>query len=141
MPEVWCFAGAARADIAESRVLVEPFIDNFSKFNSNTGWVPGCDGAHAIWVEAMQALSHFSYHASGCKYLLCDLQGAVRRNKIILTDPVILSADQRYGPTDLGQQGIEQFFFHHRAPRVPILLRVAAPAVGRPNSFTSACTA
>ena len=30
-----------------------------------------------------------------------------------LTDPVILSTTQSYGPTDLGQKGISNFFAHH----------------------------
>lgn len=113
-PEVWKYARASHPDIALSRALVEPYIKNFAKFNSNTGWVPACYGEEGMWVEVLQALSHFSYHASGGKYLLCDLQGAVYRSKLVLTDPVILSVDSRYGPTDLGQKGIEQFFHFHK---------------------------
>jgi hypothetical protein len=42
--------------------LVEPFIENFRKFNSNTGWV-SADDLGAIG-DALQALSHFSYNDS-----------------------------------------------------------------------------
>lgn len=54
--------------------LVEPFIRNFQKFNSNGGWVyfPGTP-----WSDALQALSHFSYHLSGGQMLLCDIQGGI----------------------------------------------------------------
>jgi len=37
--------------------LVEPMIENFEKFNSNTGWAPKSGN---LWGQAMQALSHFS---------------------------------------------------------------------------------
>lgn len=56
---------------------MEPFVETFEKFNSNTGWAPHT-GEH--WSEAMQALSHFSYHASHGQLLLCDLQGGAYGN-------------------------------------------------------------
>lgn len=115
-PEVWKYrqASPSSSDAAESRALVEPYISGFAKFNSNTGWVPECSGSRAVWIEAMQALSHFSYHISGGRFLLCDLQGAVYKSKIVLTDPVILSHDRRFGPTDLGKAGMDHFFHQHQ---------------------------
>lgn len=62
----------------------------------------------------MQALSHFSYHASRRAILLCDLQGAVYRDRVVLTDPVVHSLDRRYGPTDMGSRGMSTFFHHHK---------------------------
>lgn len=91
------------------RVLREPFIDNYEKFNSNTGWV----ALGAGWISAMQALSHFSYHVSGGQFLLCDLQGGVYSDGVILTDPVLMSRDRRFGVTDLGAEGINSFFHGH----------------------------
>lgn len=60
-----------------AKALVEPMIENFEKFNSNSGWAPITGG---VWSEAMQALSHFSYHNSGGQLLLCDLQGGSYRD-------------------------------------------------------------
>ncbi|KAJ7251145.1 kinase-like domain-containing protein [Mycena haematopus] len=93
------------------KILVEPMIENFEKFNSNSGWAPKSGGA---WSEAMQTLSHFSYHNSGGQLLLCDLQGGAYSNGYILTDPVIMSPNKAYGPTDLGRDGIHSFFQRHR---------------------------
>jgi len=67
----------SRPDIATSvntgaKALVEPYIDMFEKFNSNSGWVNTDCG---VAGDVMQALSHFSYHEWDGKYLLCDLQG------------------------------------------------------------------
>ncbi|KKY37459.1 putative elongation factor 2 kinase [Diaporthe ampelina] len=52
--------------------LVEPFIRNFQKFNNNAGRVYF---QGTPWSDALQALSHFSYHYSRCQMLLCDIQG------------------------------------------------------------------
>lgn len=65
-PAIWQY------EYSGHKTLVEPMIENYEKFNSNTGWAPISGGA---WSEAMQALSHFSYNNSGGQFLLCDLQG------------------------------------------------------------------
>lgn len=90
--------------------LVEPFIRQFEKYNSNSGWVPD---SHADRYLAMQALSHFSYHSSGGQFVLCDLQGGRFNKGLALTDPVILSNNRRFGPTDLGREGMLAFFSQH----------------------------
>jgi hypothetical protein len=61
----------------------------------------------------MQALSHFSYHLTGGRYVFCDIQGGIYPNEVVLTDPVILSWDGSYGVTDLGPKGISSFFSSH----------------------------
>lgn len=45
------------------------------------------------------------------------MQGGVYRDGIILTDPVVLSRQRKFGPTDLGEKGISSFFYHHRCNR------------------------
>eukprot|EP00892_Ulva_mutabilis_P012515 jgi/Ulvmu1/9636/UM054_0068.1 len=90
--------------------LVEPYIRQFEKYNSNSGWVPDSN-AHRFL--AMQALSHFSYHSSGGHFLLCDLQGGRFNKGLALTDPVIMSNSRRFGPTDLGREGMLAFFSNH----------------------------
>jgi hypothetical protein len=109
VPEVWMFGSICRSDFANTRVLIEPFIDNYTKFNSNTGWADGS----TPWPRLMQALSHFSYHLTGGRYVFCDIQGGIYPNEVVLTDPVILSWDGSYGVTDLGPKGISSFFSGH----------------------------
>jgi len=70
-PEIWTYMDSG------IKSLVEPMIENFEKFNSNTGWADMTGGASS---EAMQALSHFSYHNSSGQFLLCDIQGGVYSN-------------------------------------------------------------
>lgn len=70
-PDIWTYEETGH------KALIEPMIDGFEKFNSNTGWVTA---AGAEWGDAMQALSHFSYHDSNRCFLLCDLQGGIYRD-------------------------------------------------------------
>lgn len=65
----------------------------------------------------VQALSHFSYHISKRDLLLCDLQGAAFDSGAVLTDPVIISNDGRFGPADMGARGMANFFHHHTCNR------------------------
>lgn len=99
--------------------LAEPVIRNFKKFTSNSGWIEesGC------WTtELMEAFSHFTYHFSRGQHLVCDLQGRYRDNRRFrngksrfeLTDVAICSRARSFGPTDLGEKGIESFFANHR---------------------------
>ncbi|KAL2064185.1 hypothetical protein VTL71DRAFT_4679 [Oculimacula yallundae] len=103
-PEIWTY------DNTDAKVLIEPMIENYKKFNSNSGWASAPDSSS----EAMQALSHFSYHDSNRQLLLCDLQGGIYQDDFILSDPMIMSQTQEYGPSDLGIDGINSFFIRHR---------------------------
>ncbi|KAJ3036158.1 hypothetical protein HDV00_003014 [Rhizophlyctis rosea] len=97
-------------DGPEEKVWVEPFMENFEKFNSNTG----ADSGH----DLLSALSHFSYHHSSGQLLLCDLQGSQGQKAYTLTDPVIMSRNAgTYGPADLGIRGGLNFFYHHSCGR------------------------
>jgi len=87
--------------------MMEPLILNFEKFNSNSGWVYQ---SGELWGEALQALSHFSYHHSGGEKLFCDVQGGVYSNGFVLSDPVIMTPNGRFGPADLGMAEIRSFF-------------------------------
>ena len=97
------------------KTLIEPFIECFQKFNSNVGSVIN-EADTGGWPALMQALSHYSYHISGGKYALCDLQGGIWPDGggVVLTDPVILSRTREFGVTDLGPEGISTFFARHK---------------------------
>ena len=106
-PTIWSFTGGPHEG---QKNLVEPFIDAWQKFNSNSGWASS-DGVQ--WSKVMQALSHYSYHVSSGMFVLCDLQGGIYKHGAILTDPVILSRNRNFGVTDLGPDGIRNFFGYH----------------------------
>ncbi|KJZ75192.1 hypothetical protein HIM_05386 [Hirsutella minnesotensis 3608] len=110
IPDVWVYGSGPPGAIIDGRkVLVEPFIENYQKFNSNTGW----NDSSGDWGKIMQALSHFSYHSTNGNYVLCDLQGGIHSHEVVLSDPVILSRNREYGVTDLGAEGIANFFSQH----------------------------
>lgn len=99
------------------KYLVEPLIRYYEKFTSNSGWI----GDSGDWqVRCMEAFSHFSYHQSGGELIVCDIQGRYKKNsyakkksRFELTDPAICSRCRSYGPTDLGEKGIDSFFANH----------------------------
>lgn len=108
VPTVWTFEDGP-GPWPGQKALCEPFIQNYQKFNSNSGW----NDESERWGQVMQALSHFSYHLSGGNLVLCDIQGGIYSREIVLSDPVILSRTRQYGVTDLGPEGISSFFFQH----------------------------
>ena len=110
VPEVWTFKPNSTGSWAGRKTLQEPFIQNYQKFNSNSGW----SDDSMPWPRVMQALSHFSYHHSNGQLVLCDLQGGIYSESVVLTDPVILSTTKIYGVTDLGSKGISSFFANHQ---------------------------
>lgn len=61
VPEVWTFLANSGGGRDGTKVLQEPYIDNYTKFNSNSGWADDS----TPWPRVMQALSHFSYQVSG----------------------------------------------------------------------------
>lgn len=111
VPEVWQFQEGCK--YAGCKALLEPYIQNFRKFNSNTGWEAIQNSDTDDWPKVMAALSHFSYHSTRGQYLLCDLQGGITRDTAILTDPVVMSTGSEFGYTDLGEMGIKSWFTNH----------------------------
>lgn len=124
----WCPSGKeiliTRGSFQNSRsgikYLIEPLIRYYTKFTSNTGWIASHE--ELGWpVQAMEAFSHYTYHCTNGKLIVCDLQGRHRQNKFKpstsrfeLTDPAICSRTRLYGPTDMGEKGIETFFCSHK---------------------------
>lgn len=59
IPEIWVYT--SKSDVAGVTHLVEPFIKNFEKFNSNTGWVPS---EQRRWSQVMQVRGSRPLHCS-----------------------------------------------------------------------------
>ena len=109
--------------IGRKQYLVEPLIRYFTKFTSNNGWIES-EQEEGWKVLVMEAFSHYTYYKSGGQLIVCDLQGRYRHDKyesrrcrFELTDPAICSRRRSYGPTDLGEKGIESFFANHECNR------------------------
>jgi hypothetical protein len=105
-----CSSNICEPFLKGEKILVEPFLgkDAYDKFNTNSGWENENCGS------TMGAFSHFTYHISGGKMLVCDLQGIKKDDEYILTDPVICSVQEAFGVTDCGEDGIRSFFANHQ---------------------------
>ncbi len=121
--EIFVNSGSISKEEYSGRIyLIEPLIKDFIKFTSNNGMIirHGGKGSSAQqW--AMEAFSHFTYHRSGGSLIVCDLQGRYKKDRYTpnksrfeLTDLAICSRARSFGPTDLGEKGIESFFFSHQ---------------------------
>ncbi|XP_029195995.2 alpha-protein kinase vwkA-like [Acropora millepora] len=90
-------------------VAIEPFLEGYyQKFNSN--------GGYECWENIsslLPAFCHWTWHVSGHKYMVCDLQGVKHQNDYQLTDPAIHSVHQEFGVTDLGVIGMEMVLANH----------------------------
>jgi hypothetical protein len=99
------------------RYLMEPIIQPYYKYTNNAGWI---NSENCTSIQVLEAFCHYTYHKSGGNLIVCDLQGLFKVNRYaffksryILTDPAICSRKRHYGPTDMGEKGIESFFVNH----------------------------
>mmetsp|Transcript_146827 Transcript_146827/g.267643 ORF Transcript_146827/g.267643 Transcript_146827/m.267643 type:complete len:1031 (-) Transcript_146827:41-3133(-) len=91
--------------------IVESYLRGvFVKFNNNSGYVQRTHAAS----DVAQAFSHFSYHESGGRMLVVDVQGIYSGESLTLSDPQVLSCDGSFGRGDLGCEGMKRFFASHR---------------------------
>lgn len=72
-PEIWIFHPTGE------ECLVEPYIRNFRKFNTNSGRVYF---GGTSWSDVLQALSHFSYDHTFGRAVLCDIQGGIYPDRL-----------------------------------------------------------
>ena len=126
---VLCFVAecGGQSKFDGKQLLVEPRLGSFRKFKSNTGWTSNEDAVG----RAMQALSHFSFHATSGELLLCDLQGGVEDNVVRLTGPTIMSLNDDYGHTDIGEKGMRAFFKRHECNDLCHDTWMLPPGIGR----------
>ncbi|CAG0888749.1 unnamed protein product [Darwinula stevensoni] len=107
------------------KVALEPFIHgHYEKFTSNSGYI--LEG-----YTAPEVFSHYTWHKTR-ELIVCDLQG-VRQIKgdkndaYYFSDPAINSLKQSWGPTDLGKDGILNFFKKHKCTK--FCIKWAKPSI------------
>ncbi|XP_038062549.1 alpha-protein kinase vwkA-like [Patiria miniata] len=94
-------------------VAIEKYLrGKFTSFLSNSGY-------ETVPSAVPAAFSHFTFHHSHGKILVCDLKGVREDHGYVFTDPAIhssISAFQYgfFGPTDLGDIGMIKFFQNHK---------------------------
>jgi len=93
---------------------VEPLLpeyEDFKKWNTNFGAV-------LVEEDILQAFSHWTYDITNGFLVVVDLQGIERGDEFGLTDPCINCKEPRFGSTNMGQVGIDQFFRTHSCNRI-----------------------
>lgn len=109
---------------AQEYISIEPFIPgSYKKFNSNGGYEDGV-------TSLIHAFCHWTWHISGHKYMISDLQGVEGVRDFILTDPAVHSKDQIFGLTDLGVVGMEMVLANHKCNRICRELNLSNPLTG-----------
>jgi len=103
------------SDTGEKYYLCEPYLSGkYEIFNTSNGWFTPKE---STYTQTVQAFSHFSWIKSEKQLLICDLQGVRKEseNRLILTDPAIHHRNKllKYGRTNLGYPGIQEFFKKH----------------------------
>eukprot|EP01084_Bolivina_argentea_P044238 81435_1 len=93
----------------EEYVMVERYLEGkYEKWNSNSGWFLNKQ-------MSIQAFCHWTYHYSKGKLLMCDAQGVRGQEAYYITDPAIISEiSGQYGCTDMGKEGMQQWFAYHQ---------------------------
>ena len=94
-------------------VLLSDYKERFKKWNNNCGYV-----SEKNYSATLDAFSHWTYTVTEGFLMVVDLQGVDRDDKYILTDPSIHCKEPRFGLTNLGNYGMEQFFKSHRCGSV-----------------------
>eukprot|EP01114_Cavostelium_apophysatum_P024248 TRINITY_DN9431_c0_g1_i1.p1 TRINITY_DN9431_c0_g1~~TRINITY_DN9431_c0_g1_i1.p1 ORF type:complete len:819 (-),score=201.46 TRINITY_DN9431_c0_g1_i1:14-2446(-) len=99
---------------SKGTMMVEEVLAGvFIKFNNNGGHV------HETKNGAPQAFSHFTYHISSSDLLIVDIQGVKTPRGYQLTDPAIQSKNtKKYGSSNMGENGIADFFKTHRCNQI-----------------------
>ena len=99
----------SRPKLGESVIVEEYIAGEFKKWCSNYGFIS--TESHA---QSMPAFMHWSWVHTKGELMVADLQGALKPDGFLLTDPVIMSLSNSYGPTDTGAEGTIMFFYQHK---------------------------
>ena len=99
----------SRPKLGESVIVEEYIAGEFKKWCSNYGFIS--TESHA---QSMPAFMHWSWVHTRGELMVADLQGALKPDGFLLTDPVIMSLSNSYGPTDTGAEGTIMFFYQHK---------------------------
>ena len=95
------------------QVLLSDYKERFTKENNNFGYV-----SKANYSATLDAFSHQTYTGTKGFLNVVDLQGVDKDDKYILTYPSIYCEEPRFGKTNFGNCGMEQFFKSHRCGSV-----------------------
>ena len=95
----------SRPKLGESVIVEEYIAGDFKKWCSNYGFI-----SEESYAQCMPAFMHWSWVHTRGERMVADLQGVLKPDGFVLTDPVMMSLSNSYGPTDTGAEGMIMFF-------------------------------
>lgn len=107
--------GGRRMHTSEVRALEEHFLPKSETYLTNSGWFKDDNGTP---TKLLLALAHYSYVWSSHDFMVGGMKASVdRRNKhIIISSPKLFSRQGGvFGSSDLGTNGIRNFFYWYRS--------------------------
>lgn len=112
------FVGINIVKIEETGELysIEDYFDGrFEKWSNNAGFIN-----EDSYSATLDAFAHWSYQATNQYLVVTDLQGCHAGTEYVLTDPAVTCpADfDRFSLTNLGKQGLKEFFVSHRCNHI-----------------------
>ena len=99
----------SRPKLGESVIVEEYIAGEFKKWCSNYGYI-----SEESYAQCMPAFMHWSWVHTRGERMVADLQGVLKPDGFVLTDPVMMSLSNSYGPTDTGAEGMIMFFYKHQ---------------------------
>lgn len=97
---------------------IETKLDGkFMKWSNNNNYLMNI--CNTDWSATMEAFTHWTYHFTNGYLMITDIQGIVKSDEYILTDPAIHCTDiNRFGDTNFGKKGMEIFFQKHKCNQI-----------------------
>jgi len=95
---------AQRCDQPGKWYVIEVFMPGVFRKHTNNASFLGKDS------EVAQAFTHFTFHVSGGRMMVTDVQGV----ECTMTDPQIHSRDKCFGVGNRGEEGMALFFAKHQ---------------------------
>jgi hypothetical protein len=99
---------------------IESILDgDFIKWSNNADYVKGENDVD--FFATLEAFSHWTHYATKEYLVVVDIQGikSADSSEFFLTDPAIHTKDRhRFGDTNLGVGGMDQYFSRHRCNQI-----------------------
>jgi len=91
---------------------------DYLKWSNNFSYVRG--STDEDFSATLQAFSHWTHSVTNGYLMIIDVQGVKNsENRFTLTDPAIHCTDEaRFGDSNIGSEGMEEFFKHHECNQI-----------------------
>ena len=93
--------------------LLPDYETKFTKWNNSNGFLNKEE-----FSPTLDAFTHWTYATTKGNLMVVDLQGVEQEKEYTLTDPSIHCKKPKYGSTNCGEVGMQQFLQTHKCDNV-----------------------